>query len=678
MHNLRNIRAFLFASVILSIVFFLCFQEPYFLPFVRSFPPLRASGQKRPAPVSGHHSPSCCSRSLIAPDGVFRVLEKSGDPIPNIRIRFWVDGKGKPPVLALEARSNEDGFVFGAPEKTTRITLYEKGQIPWSRPWSIDDGDIILPSPVIRGTVKNYYPLFPPVLVGPPAVKTPGGVWRKKALPLPVLPDGRFQLRHLPEARFEIRLPIGFRFVQTNEARCTVQVPDLSVKLEIKRVKNLEVLPRAQEEFLRGKAIRLHLEADLVSGGRSIASVDGVEGKLFSLDLPVPLWNRLRIRVEELGNGRILAEQAILKLPEKKPLVLPLRYCREVAFIVDDQSLRPVHGAIVLSNNGERSVSDLDGRAKLLVAPGEKVLIVADSKQPIWVDLPKDLPDSVRVVMLPSSVLEVAVMPPIPSCRKTLRVVLVLPGSMSPAKIESAMGSILGEWPSPVSSSFDGKMSELSYELPPTQKLRWVGGIPAGFQMVNAKKIPIRIRLEDKFGTFLGMRNVILEPGKKQLVRFFLEGPPREIVGRVVSPDGKPVSGARLQLGDGMAEPIALGVDGKFHLGPFFGPVPCVRVSAEGYVDRELSGSGLQSESRIILERGRDVRIEVVDSGGRNISCRVILFSLKRTFGGQGLGKGIFRFHDVPRGILKACVLTGKTNREFEVPPGISRFVIKI
>jgi hypothetical protein len=131
--------------------------------------------------------------------------------------------------------------------------------------------------------------------------------------------------------------------------------------------------------------------------------------------------------------------------------------------------------------------------------------------------------------------------------------------------------------------------------------------------------LPVELTLEDAVGTRgAHLRVPGLAAGERRSVRLQLAREARALAGHCVDAAGKPVAGARVRLHVPQArsaEAIAA-PDGGFASPPLLAERVNLRVSAEGFASRALEDVACTPNLRLVLERGRSLRVELRDPSG--------------------------------------------------------------
>jgi len=361
----------------------------------------------------------------------------------------------------------------------------------------------------------------------------------------------------------------------------------------------------------------------------------------------------------------------------------------------------PIEGARILSQRGKSRPSDARGRTKLEVLASEKLLAVAEAYDSRWIRVtPRPLALHQLVLGAPTG-LEILVTSPRPLPEGALLVELETYEALYPVRLlhRHGMKGDLAPSPEKLISSVSATTSLISagsptsghdpiqdndsndgfFSLPGTGRLFWTGVFPRLGRRLGTQEARIQVSLLDQYGSALGSRAVTMVPGKTQQVLFALKKSAATLTAWVLSPEGLPIQGARVDIGSVPSgePPVAVHKDGSFRIGPFFDEIPSVFVMARGYVQRDVSGSQLRKSPRIRLERSRFLRLELRDASGDKRKAHVVLHSPTMTFGPDSSSAGIFSFLDIPLGPLVAHVTKGGETRKYPIPRKLTRYRLR-
>ena len=373
-------------------------------------------------------------------------------------------------------------------------------------------------------------------------------------------------------------------------------------------------------------------------------------------------------------------------------------------FLILTESGYPIEGARILSQRGKSKPSDARGRTKLEVLASEQLLAVAAAYDSRWIRITPRPSALHRVVLGAPTGLEILVTSPRPLPEDALLVELETYEALYPVRLLHAHGMKGALSPSPETlyssvstttsligagiqtsepdSIQDDASNDGYFSLPGSGRLFWTGVFPRLGRRLGTQEAQIQVSLLDQYGSALRSRSVTLVPGKTQQVLFALKKSAATLSAWVLSPQGLPIQGARVDIGSlPSGEPFAplstVHKDGSFRIGPFFGEIPSVFVMARGYVQRNVSGSQLRKSPRIRLERSRFLRLELHDASGHKRKADVVLHSPTMTFGADSSSPGLFAFLDIPLGPLVAHITKGGETRKYPIPAKLTRFRLR-
>jgi hypothetical protein len=165
--------------------------------------------------------------------------------------------------------------------------------------------------------------------------------------------------------------------------------------------------------------------------------------------------------------------------------------------------------------------------------------------------------------------------------------------------------------------------------------------------------VPFEVQVKDRHMHSVFREKLVLGAEETRELRVPPLPPSRTIAARVTDPDGRPITGATIGLGHWFDQ-IRTDAEGRFEADGLYTREPRMRVSAEGFVARELQGEAAFRSEVIVLERARTVWVEVVDGNGTRVDAPVeIAFDDGGRFSGAQCGPGLYQLDGVPLGVAR-------------------------
>jgi hypothetical protein len=456
-----------------------------------------------------------------------------------------------------------------------------------------------------------------------------------------VASDGRFEFAGLTEGqRVWLWVPYRYRFARPDlDTRVlTVEAPRENLVLELER-----------RRCLTGRLVSRQ-NGEPVEGGHLQASITRDDGNTFSTGAELE-GNRFFVRIDEddevaslsleaWADGGLLGSFEFTR--EEIPMDLDLGDLALAAggvarILVLDPEHRPVEGARVHApdlyvpgahalgvyapgRSGTAQETDSEGRATLRGLPPDATLeVLARGFDPLQFDAPISS-EPMEVMLERANRLTIAVLDsagdPEPGMRVRIssekRLFIHARTKLHPSLVPQIVrfGEIAGKnergWFTFFTSDERGRI-ELQSILP---------------------GMSLTVSIEDEIGT--SVHEEVVPPLRAQekrelTIRFSRE--PRSLSGNVEDWLGHPLEGANVTLrsgGRGIGIRRTSGADGRFQFDGLHADAVDLTVTRRGFVSASLSQVPVLRDMppvRVGLEAGRDVRVSVVDVGGKRIDA---------------------------------------------------------
>lgn len=495
---------------------------------------------------------------------------------------------------------------------------------------------------------------------------------------IPVSAEGHFAVSGLASGRVLLHVEEPFRFdddLQENELLVTLPS---RLDLRLRSLPTVVGRTTCDSALLESSALLLQL---CIEGG----AAESVR------EMPVRANTGFGMALLERGDSRGILR--VLRRRGSSPLVEKPIVCSESITDVGTLELRPITARLRIED--ERGFplaearafdegflsrpSDATGILEVLADSG--IVVVAPARDPVVLErvIPESTPPFL-VVLPRETTLEVSVqLSPDSSEILPLGVLLRMPRSWTPPGLEHHR--FLDSLHAAGCTDMESDDSEVArmYTLPSSGRLvfrslrtRWGDDEPG----------EAGVELRDRYGHMLEARSVSIVPGAASAVAFGALRQPRTVTGCVQDHLGQPISWAEAALGQDFTSPLAARVDerGYFRFGGVLTDHAWVSVHAEGFVDLRVPATFASGCQPYVMERARNLWLEVVELTGGRIDCRVVLRSGAATFGGIQEGPGCFRFYGIPAAALHAVVqIEGQPDNDVGlVPANTTRFVLTL
>lgn len=432
-------------------------------------------------------------------------------------------------------------------------------------------------------------------------------------------PDGRFQFGRVP-AESPLELAVSGPFVDAEGRAARRSLVELTTTLRwnlssARRVL-IELAPRLEE--FRGTDVNLEVEW---LGFDSSRSIRGRLGETVVLARPDSKAVGLQLRATGLDGGT-LGELRVDTLPSEEET--PIRFVLPAAshplrLTVLEPRGNPAEGASVYYEEQLRPC--VDGSIEITVSEaGGSLWIIAPCFSTREVP-PDELAGSALMVQLDAcAALELEVRSPFDL-------------SAHGVGVDVGAGWAGQQDPTPF-------LRPLSRELDADSRWRTCDLAPGE---------PVVLALRDSFGYELLRGEYSLSAGEvRQLIWSTLDAP-RDLVGRVLDPDGRPIVGARIMLGGLLDRGTPVDEHGVFELRNVFDPAPRPSVVATGFVRRVLEPEEVLQAADHVLEPARSLLV-VLDGldGSAQVDRLVFRTDTREFFSARRAGSN-YRFSEIPK-----------------------------
>jgi hypothetical protein len=320
---------------------------------------------------------------------------------------------------------------------------------------------------------------------------------------------------------------------------------------------------------------------------------------------------------------------------------------RTLGVLVVDRAGRPIAGARAWASGVLSARAGADGRIAVPITGSTTSLTVGALGHRLQrAPLPAALPDPFVVTLDKSNRLRIVVTGSVPGPLDGLQVTITLAADFPDDAPEKNGEFAEVHGPVPCGAMWSNAERTHFYQLLPAGTIE-LCDLPSD--------VPFEVRLKDRHMHSVFREKLVLGTEETRELRVPQLPPSRTIAARVTDPDGRPIAGATIGLGHWFDQ-IRTDAEGRFEAKDLYTREPRMRVSAEGFVARELHGEAAFRSEVIVLELARTVWVEVVDGNGTRVDAQPeIAFDDGGRFGGVQRGPGLYQVDGVPLGTGRVC-----------------------
>ncbi len=512
-------------------------------------------------------------------------------------------------------------------------------------------------------------------------------------------PDGSFRFR-TPDERWSgsMRLPDGMEFVDTR--------PWSMVRSERRFARNatlVELRVRYGQRIV-GRLVdanglvpigRSRFECTVLDSHGSSGMTGGVSGEDGRFSLPVYgiRASRLQVDLVKLADGRtarvpeIATWSGLVEPIDAGDVECAIVPTYALVVRVTDPEGRAVRRSRLVVRDLDAVVTDEDGVGTITALPLEarELRVAAPGHAIAVVELGDDVASPLDVVLSRTNRLTI-LLPPEAAARSDLSVQLIsralLFGGTSRMYPQYVRGRMVGRC---LSADGDAGTREgkVSLDFAPGGRLELEGIVPGA---------PFRIRLvggRDGDPRKGNLGEFAVEPMSAEEQRTFViplddavSRVLRTLYGRIVDERGRPIHGAYIGVGGAGSGVARSELDGTYRVDFLDADRFDVTVQMRGYVtfeslDRATSDGALD----VVLERGRDVRVDVVDTKGSPIEAALLgarVEGVESWWWPRNAPFSTFTLIDIPPGRIELSIVVGgaRHTREFDGAVEFARVVL--
>jgi len=188
----------------------------------------------------------------------------------------------------------------------------------------------------------------------------------------------------------------------------------------------------------------------------------------------------------------------------------------------------------------------------------------------------------------------------------------------------------------------------------------------------------VQLILFDAFQQEAWRDSISVSPNQLTTKSIFLDEIFKTISIRVVDAEQNPLVGASVSIGNWFEDepPSRTDVNGRAALLVSQKANSTLRVQMPGYVSRDVPWPPPAGGDLVSMNLSRQLRIQVLDSGGTRMDVNLILTDGSAQWYGGTKASGVFQFSGIPQGKLRARITQGNSVREFEVPANVETFTL--
>lgn len=483
--------------------------------------------------------------------------------------------------------------------------------------------------------------------------------------------DGRFSFRGLsPDWRGELRPLGGFRFASGGEV-LLVDGPTSGLVLDLVapayvrgRVLSATGKPVADLSFgfdQRSPGMTMRRNAKTDSNGRFRIALMGSDFEKVVLYLEAPGAGQ-RVVEKELdpGSGADLGD-------------IVLEAVRSVRFLVTDLDGTPLEGASVRweTQNGTQAGPDGITRIDTLAVDPVTVEVSAPLHLPAMVELgpwtgEDGDDDPVPVSLEPATCLDVR----------------LVDSTGEPAQGMKLRLAAEPLFVSRVGGGFPDQPRAYGSFMTQTTSRKNIGTIAALVQLGGEGRalvsglspgIPIQLTALDSTEAEVGWsETVVLEAGRTRTIEAVVGEGLAMLRIEVLSPDGKPVPGARIELNGYGRTGIETATDGTFELGPLRVESSPLLIRGPGYAPFYVPDATPGVPVRVQLERGREHSLRILAPDGEPAKPERVFAQIDSTIleSGAEVEPGLYHFSNLPSGPVEFVAQFDKRDHTAMASPG--------
>jgi hypothetical protein len=455
--------------------------------------------------------------------------------------------------------------------------------------------------------------------------------------------DGGFHFSGLPAGWSGAFVP-EYGWYLEDDKNQDVSAPARGVLLPLRRTSRLRlrVLAAGTREPAAGAQVLASLHADQAINEHIIVCDD--DGRA---EMPLIRWESAHSVSLDLADAAGTEHRVlVVPIPDASHDIdlgdIELQRSRNIAFHVRSSAGEPVAGAVAFLEGERTEVSRPTGSAGLghldNVAPEfTRMRVVADRFEPVSVELPpQSPPDPIEVTLPGCASIEVRIASSDGTVRDGLSLFWIAPRTSSADDAGSEVyrqGLMRGSGLSStdhaptefhLQSHPDGTSSCDAYATMPAR----TGG-PFRLGCLAADE-PIDVYLLDRTGFALWSQpGIRLAPGETRELQALIATAPWTANVLVTDPAGVPLAGAGVDIfnSEGAVSPFAYPwrsehtkSDGRVEIAPIYAPSVTLHAGLEGWSPAKVEGVVPGVATNVVLSRGVNVRLTVVDSTGRPVA----------------------------------------------------------